>query len=106
MTHGHVKPNPDGSKARCGGHGICPECNTELALIVKEHKLSNTIELPQSKYEERFRVIANGTTMLASFYNYKMAEDYIWKMSDNFGDLRIEKVWVLKNTTEPIWYRP
>jgi len=29
--HGHVTPNPDGSLARCGGPGICPECSRELA---------------------------------------------------------------------------
>jgi hypothetical protein len=103
MTHGHVKPNPDGSKARCGGPGICPECAIELGLSIKEQRLKNTIELPQSKYEERFRVIANGTTMLASFSIYKMAEEYIWKMTDSFGDLRIEKVWALKNTAPRRW---
>jgi hypothetical protein len=30
--HGHVIPNADGMKARCGGPGICPECARELAL--------------------------------------------------------------------------
>ena len=69
-------------------------------------RMKSTIEIPQSKYEERFRVIANGTTMLASFSIYSMAEQYIWNMAESFGDLRIEKVWVLKNTTDPIWYRP
>jgi hypothetical protein len=29
--HGHVVPNPDGSKARCGGPAICSECARELA---------------------------------------------------------------------------
>lgn len=29
MGHGHVTPNPDGSKARCGGPGVCPTCNQE-----------------------------------------------------------------------------
>jgi hypothetical protein len=29
--HGHVTPNADGSKARCGGPGICAECSRELA---------------------------------------------------------------------------
>lgn len=29
--HGHVVPNPDGSRARCGGPGICAECSKELA---------------------------------------------------------------------------
>lgn len=28
--HGHVTPNPDGTKARCGGPGLCPECSREL----------------------------------------------------------------------------
>lgn len=31
MGHGHVKPNPDGSKARCGGPGLCDECSKEYA---------------------------------------------------------------------------
>jgi hypothetical protein len=29
--HGHVVPNPDGSKVRCGGPGVCGECSRELA---------------------------------------------------------------------------
>lgn len=31
MGHGHVKPNPNGLKARCGGPAICRECQRELA---------------------------------------------------------------------------
>jgi hypothetical protein len=34
--HGHVTPNPDGAKARCGGPGLCGACARELA--VKEGK--------------------------------------------------------------------
>lgn len=30
MNCGHVKPNADGSRARCGGPGICTRCNQEL----------------------------------------------------------------------------
>lgn len=29
--HGHVRPRPDGVKARCGGPAICSECALELA---------------------------------------------------------------------------
>lgn len=29
--HGHVRPRPDGVKARCGGPGFCVECSRELA---------------------------------------------------------------------------
>src|SRR6266404_9141580 len=28
--HGHVTPNEDGSRARCGGPGICVQCNKEF----------------------------------------------------------------------------
>ncbi|PZX29452.1 hypothetical protein C7416_104457 [Cupriavidus phytorum] len=30
--HGHVVPRPDGLKARCGGPGLCPVCQTEQRL--------------------------------------------------------------------------
>lgn len=30
--HGHVTPNPDGSKARCGGPALCGVCARELAV--------------------------------------------------------------------------
>jgi hypothetical protein len=29
MGHGWVTPNPDGTKARCGGPAICPACALE-----------------------------------------------------------------------------
>lgn len=29
--HGHVTPNPNGMKARCGGPGLCSVCSAELA---------------------------------------------------------------------------
>ncbi|MGH9095589.1 MAG: hypothetical protein ACRDXE_10550 [Acidimicrobiales bacterium] len=29
--HGHVRPRPDGVKARCGGPPICPVCAREAA---------------------------------------------------------------------------
>lgn len=31
--HGHVTPNPDGSKARCGGPAICRECQREAGQV-------------------------------------------------------------------------
>lgn len=35
MNHGHVIPNEDGSRARCGGPGICSVCSSELAYAIK-----------------------------------------------------------------------
>lgn len=34
--HGHVIPNPDGSKARCGGPGICGVCSLEAYRVERE----------------------------------------------------------------------
>ena len=31
--HGHVRPRPDGIKARCGGEGMCPTCKEERDLL-------------------------------------------------------------------------
>lgn len=33
MGHGHVTPNADGSKARCGGPGMCPACAVEAGQL-------------------------------------------------------------------------
>jgi hypothetical protein len=29
--HGHVRPRPDGFRARCGGPGICGQCSREAS---------------------------------------------------------------------------
>lgn len=31
--HGHVRPRPDGVRARCGGPGVCKECSREKAAM-------------------------------------------------------------------------
>lgn len=33
--HGHVRPRPDGVKARCGGPALCAVCQRELAALAK-----------------------------------------------------------------------
>jgi hypothetical protein len=42
MGHGHVNPNPDGHKARCGGPSLCSECAIELSNYKRprEHDLN------------------------------------------------------------------
>jgi hypothetical protein len=35
--HGHVYLRPDGNKARCGGPGVCSECNRDLATYNASH---------------------------------------------------------------------
>jgi len=44
--HGWVLPNPDGSKARCGGPHLCRQCQRELAKLCATHSpLTETYEL-------------------------------------------------------------
>lgn len=38
LGHGHVIPNPDGSKARCGGPTICGVCSKEAAQALRDVK--------------------------------------------------------------------
>lgn len=49
--HGHVTPNADGSKARCGGPAICSVCALEFArLNVKEvHQFPERLTLRDTK---------------------------------------------------------
>lgn len=35
VGHGHVRPRPDGVRARCGGPGICVLCSREVAAGVR-----------------------------------------------------------------------
>lgn len=42
--HGHVIPNADGAKARCGGPGICAECSREQARFDLD-KAGDTIKI-------------------------------------------------------------
>lgn len=35
--HGHVRPRPDGIRARCGGPGLCPHCQVEQGDLTKSH---------------------------------------------------------------------
>lgn len=39
--HGHVTPNPDGSKARCGGPSVCKVCALELAQLQKGNPMKH-----------------------------------------------------------------
>lgn len=38
MSHGHVRPSPDGLVARCGGPVMCPDCKTELLYAFRTYQ--------------------------------------------------------------------
>jgi hypothetical protein len=67
MNHGHVTPNADGSKARCGGPGICPVCSQEAALQQGEPYKGGTEQGPtyrkQRQSERPDRAVDQGTAL-------------------------------------------
>jgi hypothetical protein len=50
QSHGHVTPNADGSRARCGGPTICKVCMAELAQLQAKsapaESVSREVEIP------------------------------------------------------------
>ena len=47
MGHGHVIPNKDGSKARCGGPPLCDTCNWEAELAIAKSEGYDPANIPQ-----------------------------------------------------------
>lgn len=46
LGHGHVKPRPDGAKARCGGPALCTKCQAEKAAqYAEEMKSTKKLEI-------------------------------------------------------------
>lgn len=42
--HGHVTPNADGTRVRCGGPSLCAVCSIELARKVQEQTESDSTQ--------------------------------------------------------------
>ena len=51
--HGHVTPNANGSRARCGGPGICPACSVEFAQQEKLAQLKEAVVEAARMYQSR-----------------------------------------------------
>ena len=51
MKHGHVVPNLDGSKARCGGPLICPACALEQAQQIKSKPIEKSVTPTHPEFE-------------------------------------------------------
>lgn len=54
--HGHVYPNADGSKAKCGGPAICMACAEDYAALQAAKKFGQ--ETLAAQYTEPFSVAA------------------------------------------------
>lgn len=53
MGHGHVTPNADGTKARCGGPSICHECARDAAQLGVAYSLQPAIDLARENAAKR-----------------------------------------------------
>ena len=51
--HGHVTPNANGSRARCGGPGICPACSVEFAQQEKLAQLKGAVVEAAKVFKEK-----------------------------------------------------
>ncbi len=70
--HGHVRPRPDGVKARCGGPALCSVCAAELAQMGFEH-------IPESSLPQK---LVYATNQLAD------ARQVLFEMDKIVADLR------------------
>lgn len=59
MNHGHVTPNPNGARARCGGPAICPRCAAEQAAIDAKTYAQRPNPAMPSQFDEYAAVVAN-----------------------------------------------
>ena len=63
--HGHVTPNADGSKARCGGPALCAVCALEFARfhLKEEHQFPERLTVRDTKVtaDEGQRIYSTAT---------------------------------------------
>lgn len=62
--HGHVRPRPDGVKARCGGPGICTKCNVEQAMYGEKKTDEEKILYWMSRAKEAEQMVVDLTRKL------------------------------------------
>lgn len=90
MNHGHVTPNPDGSKARCGGPALCSKCAQELA---EKERLDKSKPMPD------VTTPAPKDRML-QFFEYKHLPPRLQDVSKPFCDLAHQLVETLPSNPE------
>lgn len=73
--HGHVRPRPDGVRARCGGPGVCQECSKERAAL--------DAVLKAQSVEENIRFHVELTGRLPEDWDKILAPD----------DVSIQRIW-------------
>lgn len=80
--HGWVTPLPSGAKARCGGPGICPECQREQAELAGAFKLRRRTDEEREAYF---------VTKLAELVNATKQRDHLRAALQRLVDAKDEK---------------
>lgn len=75
--HGHVRPRPDGQRARCGGPAICPVCATEQAQALRAQAAGTDKRplCPHGWVQTECEACNNATPVVVFFGNYAAARD-------------------------------
>lgn len=73
LGHGHVKPRPDGDRARCGGPRMCPDCRAERDELTAEWNAA--VEQARAEREALYTERAALVAHLATVHPAWMAED-------------------------------
>lgn len=71
MNHGHVTPNPEGIKARCGGPALCSICAREAAL-----EYAKQLEIEKAVIEAQRKVIEQQRQELAQLRQELGEQEY------------------------------
>lgn len=94
--HGHVTPNPDGSRARCGGPGLCNVCSRELAQknrMEMPDPVYHPIQLDSEEFKEvrQIGVARPGDTLVITFgrrLHMQEAHEFNTRLKEMFPELR------------------
>jgi hypothetical protein len=88
--HGHVTPNENGAKARCGGPGICSKCQQEALDLPRAQILCQRTEEPHARraFPLRFTITGrwHGDPQAAVEVDTTcFRDDFLRLMSEHFG---------------------
>ena len=75
MSHGHVTPNENGSRARCGGPKVCKECALELAEY--EAKLRDLVNTNKEYLHNSVKseIVGDSSELKCDWWRYDKAKD-------------------------------
>lgn len=120
LGHGHVKPRPDGMRARCGGPGLCAECSREKAQLEREPKgldldrphiylLRGEWTCARRSHGWNVWPYGKGATQVDAYNDWKrLSEEHERELQDAFNSLaeRYAKCGASKGSSNPLSESP